>query len=103
MVLLMIVQLYVGIKIERTAGFLRVFLIYIIAGTGGNLVSQDNFRGPMMSMSVVDRFHTVVCWLVGPKLCPVFSDDITRRFVNLIGTSLKLTESHFEESECISE
>ena len=39
MVIISVVQLYVGYKIERTAGFLRVALIYLIAGTGGNLVS----------------------------------------------------------------
>ena len=34
-----IIQLYLGIKIERTAGFLRIALIYFISGIGGNLVS----------------------------------------------------------------
>ena len=39
MIILMPVQLYVGIKIERTIGWLRIGLIYLISGVGGNLVS----------------------------------------------------------------
>ena len=39
MVIIGAIQLYLGFKIERTAGFLRVALIYIIAGVGGNLVN----------------------------------------------------------------
>lgn len=38
-VIIGVVQLYLGFKIERTAGFLRVALVYIIAGVGGNLMS----------------------------------------------------------------
>ena len=34
------IQLYIGIKIERTIGFLRIGLIYLISGVGGNIVSQ---------------------------------------------------------------
>ena len=33
------VQLYIGIKIERTIGWLRVGIIYLLSGVGGNLVS----------------------------------------------------------------
>ena len=33
------VQLYIGIKIERTIGWLRVGIIYFISGVGGNIVS----------------------------------------------------------------
>ena len=40
MIIVMPVQLYVGIKIERTIGWLRVGLIYLISGVGGNLVSD---------------------------------------------------------------
>lgn len=40
-VIIGVLQLYLGIKIERTAGFLRIALIYFIAGIGGNLVSYD--------------------------------------------------------------
>lgn len=32
------IQLYVGIKIERTIGWLRIWIIYTISGVGGNLV-----------------------------------------------------------------
>jgi len=38
-IILMPLQLYVGIKIERTIGWLRVGIIYLISGMGGNLVS----------------------------------------------------------------
>lgn len=34
------IQLYVGIKIERTIGWLRISLIYLISGVGGNIVSH---------------------------------------------------------------
>ena len=34
------IQLYVGIKIERTIGWLRIGLIYLISGVGGNIVSD---------------------------------------------------------------
>ena len=34
------IQLYIGIKIERTIGWLRIGLIYLISGVGGNIVSQ---------------------------------------------------------------
>ena len=37
--IVMPIQLYVGIKIERTIGWLRVGLIYLISGFGGNIVS----------------------------------------------------------------
>jgi len=40
LLIIMMLQLYIGIKIERTAGWLRVGLIYIISGIGGNLVSK---------------------------------------------------------------
>ena len=40
-VVVMLIQLYVGIKIERTIGWLRVGLIYLISGIGGNIVSQS--------------------------------------------------------------
>lgn len=39
LVLVMGAQLYLGIKIERYAGWLRVILIYFISGVGGLLVS----------------------------------------------------------------
>ena len=32
------IQLYVGIKIERTIGWLRILIIYTLSGVGGNLV-----------------------------------------------------------------
>ena len=38
LLIIVMIQLYIGIKIERTAGWLRVGLIYIISGIGGNLV-----------------------------------------------------------------
>lgn len=38
-VLILAVQLYLGVRIERAAGFLRVALIYLISGVGGYLVS----------------------------------------------------------------
>ena len=41
MIIAMPVQLYVGIKIERTIGWLRVGLIYLISGVGGNIVSVN--------------------------------------------------------------
>ena len=39
LVLVLPIQLYIGIKIERTIGWLRIGLIYIISGVGGNIVS----------------------------------------------------------------
>ena len=33
------IQLYIGIKIERTIGWLRLGLIYLISAVGGNIVS----------------------------------------------------------------
>ena len=33
------IQLYIGFKIERTIGWLRVGIIYLISGVGGNIVS----------------------------------------------------------------
>ena len=38
LLIIVMIQLYIGIKIERTAGWLRVGLIYVISGIGGNLV-----------------------------------------------------------------
>lgn len=38
------VQVYIGFKIERTIGWLRTGLIYIIAGVGGNIVSVGGGR-----------------------------------------------------------
>jgi membrane associated rhomboid family serine protease len=38
-IVIMPVQLYIGFKIERTIGWLRTGLIYLIAGVGGNIVS----------------------------------------------------------------
>ena len=38
-VLIIPLQLYVGIKIERTIGWLRTLIIYTLSGVGGNLVS----------------------------------------------------------------
>lgn len=38
-VLLMPIQVYIGFKIERTIGWLRMGIIYLIAGVGGNIVS----------------------------------------------------------------
>ncbi len=38
-VIIIPIQLYVGIKIERTIGWLRIGIIYILSGVGGNLVS----------------------------------------------------------------
>ena len=39
-VLIAAVQLYLGIKIEKSIGFIRIMLIYIISGVGGNLVCR---------------------------------------------------------------
>ena len=39
LVIVLPIQLYIGIKIERTIGWLRIGLIYIISGVGGNIVS----------------------------------------------------------------
>ena len=39
LVIVLVAQLYLGIKIERYAGWLRVILIYFISGVGGLLVS----------------------------------------------------------------
>jgi len=33
------IQLYLGIKIERTIGWLRFCIIYLLSGVGGNIVS----------------------------------------------------------------
>ena len=33
------IQLYLGIKIERTVGWLRFCIIYLLSGVGGNIVS----------------------------------------------------------------
>ena len=38
-VIIGVIQLFLGIKIERTAGFIRIAIIYLISGIGGNLVS----------------------------------------------------------------
>lgn len=40
--IVVVIQLYVGIKIERTIGWLRVGLIYLISGVGGNIVSTKS-------------------------------------------------------------
>ena len=40
--IVVVIQLYVGIKIERTIGWLRVGLIYLISGVGGNIVSAKS-------------------------------------------------------------
>jgi hypothetical protein len=40
-VLVMPIQLYIGFKIERTIGWVRVGLIYLISGVGGNIVSGE--------------------------------------------------------------
>lgn len=40
--IVVVIQLYVGIKIERTIGWLRVMLIYLISGVGGNIVSTKS-------------------------------------------------------------
>lgn len=42
LLIIMMIQLYIGIKIERTAGWLRVSLIYFISGIGGNLVCKPH-------------------------------------------------------------
>ena len=34
------IQLYIGIKIERTIGWLRIGILYLISAVGGNIVSQ---------------------------------------------------------------
>ena len=39
-VIILVLQLYLGIKIERAAGFLRVAIIYILSGVGGYLVNS---------------------------------------------------------------
>ncbi|CAI7997751.1 Inactive rhomboid protein 1 [Geodia barretti] len=44
-VLIMPVQLYIGFKIERTIGWLRTGIIYLIAGVGGNIVSGVGGEG----------------------------------------------------------
>lgn len=41
LIVYMPIQLYVGIKIERTIGWLRIAIIYILSGVGGNIVSYD--------------------------------------------------------------
>ena len=38
LIIILPIQLYIGIKIERTIGWLRIAIIYIISGVGGNLV-----------------------------------------------------------------
>ena len=38
-VIIIPIQLYIGIKIERTIGWLRLGLIYLISAVGGNIVS----------------------------------------------------------------
>ena len=38
-IIVMPIQLYIGFKIERTIGWLRMGLIYLISGVGGNIVS----------------------------------------------------------------
>ena len=50
LIIILPIQLYVGIKIERTIGWLRVGIIYTLSGVGGNLVCyvwtiwlHDNF------------------------------------------------------------
>ena len=44
-VVIMPVQIYIGFKIERTIGWLRTGLIYLIAGVGGNIVSGEGGDG----------------------------------------------------------
>ena len=44
-VLIMPVQVYIGFKIERTIGWLRTGIIYLIAGVGGNIVSGEEHGG----------------------------------------------------------
>ena len=39
MVLCMVVQWWVGCKVEKQAGFLRTFIIYFLSGIGGYVVS----------------------------------------------------------------
>lgn len=55
LLIIVMIQLYIGIKIERTAGWLRVGLIYIISGIGGNLVCELSpvFMWVFVVMSVV--------------------------------------------------
>ena len=51
MVVLMPIQLYVGIKIERTIGWLRIGIIYLISGVGGNLVSVRRMPASFLCLS----------------------------------------------------
>jgi membrane associated rhomboid family serine protease len=37
-IIILPIQLYVGIKIERTIGWLRTGIVYTLSGVGGNLV-----------------------------------------------------------------
>ena len=37
-IIILVIQLYLGVKIERAAGFLRVAIIYFLSGVGGYLV-----------------------------------------------------------------
>ena len=43
--IVMPIQLYIGIKIERTIGWLRVGIIYLISGVGGNIVRMRREGG----------------------------------------------------------
>lgn len=65
MVALMPIQLYVGIKIERTIGWLRIGLIYLISGVGGNLVSPSRpprlcSAPPHSSLSHLSPSHLLI-------------------------------------------
>lgn len=44
LIIIIPIQLYVGIKIERTIGWLRIAIIYTLSGVGGNLVCGNYNR-----------------------------------------------------------
>lgn len=54
----MMLQLYLGVPLEKTAGFLRTALIFFTAGIGGNLVSglHDPYSISLGSNSAVFGF-----------------------------------------------
>lgn len=59
LVLVLPIQLYVGIKIERTIGWLRIGLIYIISGVGGNIVSCVNEKSSALcNCQIGHKVHT---------------------------------------------
>lgn len=67
---MMMLQLYLGVPLEKTAGFLRTALVFFTAGIGGNLVSglHDPYSVSLGSNSAVFGFigvkivETVTSW-----------------------------------------